>query len=299
MRMSGAGRAASAGSPVMPAWRGVVSLAVAALAAGGLAGLAGCAGGLPNMSVESLARVGASALPIGPEKEAEIGFGIAAVLAGRFALTTDDGLLEYVNLVGRTVAEQSPRRQEVAFRFGVLETDDVNAFAAPGGFILITRGALAAMEDEAMLAGVLAHEIAHVDQKHVLEEIRRSSVVQSARDEGMLTGALLNQISELGGSLLFTGLSRSDEMEADSLALIYAAAAGYRPDGLARFLERLYGAGSGDGRLRELTATHPSMGDRLAALRRQLQAAGVEAAGGVTGDDRFRARVGARVGAGR
>jgi beta-barrel assembly-enhancing protease len=251
--------------------------------------LAGCAGGFP--SVESLARVGASTLPIGPEKETEIGFGIAAVVAGRFPVAADTSLLHYVNLVGRTVAEQSPRRHEVAFRFGVLETDDVNAFAAPGGFILVTRGALALMDDESVLAGVLAHEIAHVDQKHVLEEIRRSSVVQSARDEGMLTGPVLDQLSELGGSLLFTGLSRSDEMEADSLALIYAAAAGYRVDGLPRFLERLRAREGGEEKLRELTATHPSVADRLTALRRQLQARGGDHTSGVVGAERFRDRV--------
>lgn len=254
--------------------------------------LAACSGGLPNLSVESLSRMGASALPIGPEKETEIGFGIAAVIAGRFPLTEDEGLLEYVNLVGRTVAEQSPRRHEVAFRFGVVETDDVNAFAAPGGFILITRGALSRMDDEAVLAGVLAHEVAHVDEKHVLEEIRRSSVVQSARDEGVLVGPVLDRISELGGSLLFTGLSRSDELEADSLALIYAGAAGYRADGLVRFLERLDGEEAGEGRLRELTATHPAVPDRLAALRRQLQSRGSDAAAGVTGEERFRGSVG-------
>jgi beta-barrel assembly-enhancing protease len=252
----------------------------------------GCAGGgLPNLSMESLARVGASAFPIGPEKEAEIGFGIAAVVAGRFPLTTDTGLLDYVSLVGHTVAEQSPRRHVVEFRFGVLETDDVNAFAAPGGFILITRGALELMDDEAVLAGVLAHELAHVDQKHVLDEIRRSSVVRSARDEGMLTGGVLDQLSELGGSLLFTGLSRADELEADSLALIYTTAAGYRPDGLLRFLQRLGQGGAGQYRLRELSATHPSGGDRQAALQRQMEASGVDPTAGVAAEARFRQAV--------
>jgi beta-barrel assembly-enhancing protease len=262
-----------------------------ALLAGAL-GPAGCAGGgLPNLSMESLARVGASAFPIGPEKEAEIGFGTAAVVAGRFPLTTDTALLDYVSLVGHTVAEQSPRRHSVDFRFGVLETDDVNAFAAPGGFILITRGALDVMEDEAVLAGVLAHEVAHVDQKHVLDEIRRSSVVRSARDEGMLTGSLLDQVSELGGSLLFTGLSRADEMEADSLALIYASAAGYRPDGLLRFLQRLGQGGSGQYRLRELSATHPSGDDRAAALQRQIAASGRDPSDGVAAETRFQQAV--------
>jgi beta-barrel assembly-enhancing protease len=256
--------------------------------------VAGCSGvPLSNLSVESLGRVGASAFPIGPDKEREIGFGIATVVAGRYPLSDDETLAGYVNLVGRTVAEQSPRRHEIAYRFGVLETDDVNAFAAPGGFILITRGALALMEDESVLAGVLAHELAHVDQKHVLNEIRRSSVAQSARDEGMLAGRLLDQVSELGGSLLFTGLSRGDELESDSIALLYAGAAGYRPDGLARFLARLVeleGDGT-PGRLRELKATHPASAERLAAVRRQLDAGWQDPAAGVAGAERFRSMV--------
>jgi beta-barrel assembly-enhancing protease len=264
--------------------RAGIAVAVAALVLGG------CAAALEHVPMDSLARLGRAALPIGPEKEQEIGFGIAATVAGRYALVQDTALQGYVNRVGQAVAMHSVRAGEVAFRFGVLDTDDVNAFAAPGGYVFITRGSLALMSSEAELAGVLAHEIGHVDQSHVLDEIRRSSLVQTARDESQLSGAMLDHISGFAGSLLFTGLSRADEMEADSVGLLYAAASGYRADGLVRFLHALHAAETGapQSRLRELRATHPATADRLEALQRQMVGLGVDPEGGSAGELRFR-----------
>ena len=259
------------------AWTGLVALAAA-----------GCAA----VSGEGLVNIGASALPIGPEKEREIGFGIAATVAGRYTLVDDRALNEYVNLVGQAVAQQSIRGAEVDFRFGVLDTDEVNAFAAPGGFILVSRGALALMDSEADLAGVLAHEVAHVDQKHVLDEIRRSSVIKTASDEGALAGALLDAVAEFGTSMLFTGLSREDEMEADSLGLLYATATGYRPTGLADFLRALLAAEEAAGEhVAEWKATHPSTAERLQSIEAQMARAGIDAASGQEVRERFRDRV--------
>lgn len=257
--------------------------------------LAAAAGGCASMTGEGLVNIGAAAMPIGPDKEREIGFGIAATVAGRYQLLNDPELTEYVNLVGQAVAQQSIRGSEVDFRFGVLDTEDVNAFAAPGGFILVTRGALALMESEADLAGVLAHEVAHVDQKHVLDEIRRSSVMKTASDEAQLSGPLLDAIAELGTSMLFTGLSREDEMEADSLGVLYATATGYRAGGLAAFLRRLVEAeGTEHAGVAEWKATHPSTADRLATLEAQMSRAGIDPASGADVRERFRARVGGR-----
>lgn len=256
--------------------------------------LAGCSGtqigDLSKIPVGSLGRLVQQGLPISHAKELEIGFGIASVVAGRYRLADDPQLQRYVGLVGHTVAVHSPRAHEVEFRFGVLAADDVNAFAAPGGWIFVTRGALALMEDEAELAGVLAHEVAHVDQKHVLEQVRRSAVLATARDESQITGPLLDEVAAAGSGVLFSGLSRRDELEADSLGVLYAAAAGYRADGLQRFLTRLHGAQDGaqsaavQQRLSEWRASHPPASDRIDALQRQLAAGGT----GATGADRFR-----------
>ena len=241
--------------------------------------------------VRAIARVGRQAVPIGVEKEREIGFGIAATVAGRYGLVDDPELARYVNLVGQAVAQQSSRYHEVPFRFGVLDTDDVNAFAAPGGYVFVTRGALAVMESEAELAAVLAHEVAHVDEKHVLEEIRRSAVMEQARDESDLEGRVLDRISEAGSTLLFTGLSREDEMESDSLAVLYAGGTGYAREGMLDFLRHLAAAeDAGSSGMREWVATHPSTGERMEALGAQLDRAGGEITG-ADGAERFRRHV--------
>ena len=268
--------------------KGVVAVVAVSL-------LTGCAQ-LQNIGGAGLVNIGASALPIGPEKEQQIGFGIAATVAGRYPLDEDAELNRYVNLVGQAVAQQSIRGAEVPFRFGVLDTEDVNAFAAPGGYIFVTRGALGLMETEADLAGVLAHEVAHVDQKHVLDEIRRSSVMTSVQEEADLEGPILDQLAELGGSMLFTGLSREDEMEADSLGVLYAVATGYEAAGLVRFLEKLVEAEQAEGEvsegMREWMATHPSTAERLEALTGQLERAGIDPSAGQAVRDRFRRYVG-------
>ena len=246
-------------------------------------------------SAAGIGRLGQAALPIGPEKEKEIGFGIAATVAGRYRLVDDAALNEYVSLVGAAVAEQSLRAGEVEFHFGVLDTDDVNAFAAPGGYILITRGALALMQSESELAGVLAHEVAHVDEKHVLDDIRKADVMNTATDEAQLSGALLDAISGAGASLLFAGLSREAEEEADSLGMLYASAVGYRPDGMLRFLEHLeaeiaeqQAAGTGSG----WTSSHRAPAERIAMIRADIAAAGMREDGGVDAAARFRSRLG-------
>jgi beta-barrel assembly-enhancing protease len=268
-----------------------------AIRAGTLLTLAACsgmpAGSLPG-NLGTLVNLGGAAMPIGVETEREIGLGIAAIVAGRYPILDDAELTRYVTLVGRTVAEQSTRAGEIEFVFGVLDTDEVNAFAAPGGYILVTRGALAAMESEAELAAVLAHEIAHVDEKQVLNEIRRSNVFGAVRSEANLTGPILDQIAGAGAGLLFTGLSRGDELAADSIGLIYTAATGYRADALVGFLARLQQADTtaAGGRLAELRSTHPALADRIAALRRQAAATGTGAGAGVEARERFRRRVG-------
>jgi beta-barrel assembly-enhancing protease len=194
------------------------------------------------------------------------------------------------------VARQSPRAGEINFRFNVLDSDDVNAFAAPGGYIFVTRGALAQMQSEAELAGVLGHEVGHVDAKHILEKIQRADMVRGARQEADLKGPLLDQVADLGAGMIFSGFDRREEMEADSLGQVYAAAAGYRTNALVGFLTRLHTAQQAQtpasaGLRTRLARTHPDLELRLAALQRQAVTEKLDANAGEVLADRFRARV--------
>ncbi len=216
-------------------------------------------------------------LPISTEKEIEIGRGIAATVLGRYPLAQDPALTQYVNLVGLAVAEEAPR-PDITYRFAVLETPDVNAFAAPGGYVFVTRGALALMENEAELAGVLAHEVGHVNRRHVVEGIRKSDFWREVRDQAGITGTTLDRAVGAGSNVLFSGYSRQDEAEADSLGVEYAASAGYDPGGLPTFVSHL-SRHAGEGPLAEITATHESPDARIARLRRVIQRDSLPATG--------------------
>ena len=154
-------------------------------------------------------KVGSAVVPISTEQEIEIGRGIAATIAGHYGVVEDSPLDAYVRLVGTTVAAVDPR-SDVRYRFAVLDTDEVNAFAAPGGYVFVTRGALAIMEDEAMLAGVLAHEVGHVNHKDVIAEIqsraRTDLGITEAAERVDVTGEeYLQKAVESGASALFMG----------------------------------------------------------------------------------------------
>ena len=234
-------------------------------------------------AAQTAGQVARTLLPISTAKEVEIGRGVAATIAGRYPVSQDEKLTAYVNLVGLAVAGEAPR-PDIAYRFAVLETPDVNAFAAPAGYIFITRGSLNLIESEAELAGVLAHEVGHVNRRHVIEQIRKADVMREVRDQAGLTGDMLDRVVGQGANVLFTGLSRDDEMEADSLGVEYAASAGYTTAALAVFVTKLGQHGS-EGPLAELTATHPRPSDRIDRLNRIAGRIGM---GGATLAERFR-----------
>jgi len=233
------------------------------------------------------ANIARTLLPISTQKEVEIGRGIAATIAGRYPVSTDTALMRYVNLVGLTVASQDPRG-DIVYHFAVLETPTVNAYAAPGGYVFVTRGALALMQNEAELAGVLAHEVGHVNRKHVINQIRKSDTMREVRDQLDIQGATLDRVVGSGSNALFMGLSRGDELEADSLGIEYAAAAGYDAGGLAAFVGRL-DQHAGEGALADFYATHPKPDERVAQLT-EIQAR-EHLSGGADLSQRYRAFV--------
>jgi beta-barrel assembly-enhancing protease len=237
--------------------------------------------------VSGAAQVVQTLLPISTDKEIEIGRGIAATIAGRYPIAQSEALTMYVNLVGLTVAGEAPR-PDITYRFAVLETPDVNAFAAPGGYIFVTRGALNLMESESELAGVLAHEVGHVNRRHVIEGIRKADFMHEVRDQAGISGATLDRAVGAGSNVLFSGYSRQDEAEADSLGVLYAASAGYEAAGLPTFVSHL-GSHAREGPLAEITATHEPPAARIQRLQRIIEANHIS--GGERLDERFAQRV--------
>ena len=203
------------------------------------------------------------------DEENRIGRQIAGDLLGAVQLVRDDKLQRYVNLVGNWVALQSGRK-DVTWHFGVLDTEDINAFASPGGYIFVTKGLYRRLGNEAELAGVLAHEIAHVTKKHHLKVLKQSTLIGELGKvaSGQVKGsdpAVQNLIGN-GAEIMARGLDKNAEFEADRVGIVFAARAGYEPWGLPSVLQDMAGLPAKDSRMGLLYKTHPHPADRLAAL---------------------------------
>ena len=240
--------------------------------------------------LDTAERVGAAVVPISTAQEIEIGRGVAATVAGHYTISRDPALTAYVNLVGNAVASADPR-PDIVYRFAVLDSDEVNAFAAPGGYIFVTRGALALMEDESMLAGVLAHEVVHVNQRDVIEEIQdraRTEIgISEAAERVDITGEeYLEKAIGVGANALFMGLGREDEIEADTIGMRMATDTGYDRAGLERFVTLLE-QHDDDESLSLLEKTHPDPDDRLDALEEAMRRIPPDRVGKVTATARF------------
>jgi predicted Zn-dependent protease len=204
-----------------------------------------------------------------PEEETRIGRQIAGNLLGAVPLVRDDKLQNYVNLVGNWVALQSGRK-DITWHFGVLDTEDINAFAAPGGYIFLTKGLYRRLNNEAELAGVLAHEIAHVTKKHHLKVLKQSSLIgalgQAAGKKAKDSDPVVQNLIGNGAEIMARGLDKNAEYEADRVGIVFAARSGYEPWGLPEVLQDLAGLPAKDSRTSLLYKTHPHPADRLAAL---------------------------------
>lgn len=203
------------------------------------------------------------------EDEVRIGRQVAGDLLGAAPLVKDDTLQRYVNTVGRWVAAQA-KRDELKWHFGVIESEDINAFAAPGGYVFLTKGLYKRLNNEAELAGVLAHEIAHVSKKHHLELLRKSSMIgalsQSVSKEIKGSDQTVQNLIGNGAEMLARGLDKEAEFEADRIGVVYAARSGYDAWGLPTVLQDMATLNTKDNRLALLYKTHPTAADRLARL---------------------------------
>jgi predicted Zn-dependent protease len=179
--------------------------------------------------------------------ELAVGREMTAKLYGYFGkYSGSDGLLEYVNLVGQTIASRYGR-PDLVYRFGILDTPEVNAFAAPGGFVLVTRGLLGQIHSESELACVLGHEIAHINEKHMYLRLMPKHEVSAEESVARLMsrghsdlGKSLTVLADEGlKTLLEDGIGLDKEKEADEAGVIFAASLGYNPHEFVSLLQRL------------------------------------------------------------
>lgn len=207
-------------------------------------------------------------LGFSPEEEVAIGRQAAGNLLGAAPLVRDAKLQKYVNNVGRWVANQS-ERPDLDWHFGVIDSNDINAFAAPGGYIFVTKGLYRVLRSESELAGVLAHEIGHVMEKHHLKILQQSRLLDMSGKLLSRTAGENQVIKNLignGAEIFARSLDKNAEYEADRIAVVLAARAGYDPFGLPTVLQDIGHAATGDSSVRLLFKTHPHPDDRLAHL---------------------------------
>ena len=228
-----------------------------------------------------------------PEEEQAIGEATAAKMIAIFGLVESPELVRYVNLVGSAVAQFAPR--QVPYRFAILDSDIVGAFALPGGFIFVTKSAIEGMNDESQLAGALGHEIFHVSERHLEAEIRgkknSSWAIQEAKAKTAGPQFLRDSADALLGDLFNTRLSRDKEDAADSQGTNLAAQAGYAAGGLREFLgalDRVQSSEQGKRATGQLLSTHPPFKERIDSLELAVLRAGT---GGATLEARFKAAI--------
>ena len=209
--------------------------------------------------------VGTAAVGVSEQEEIAIGRQLTGELLGAAPLVGDEAVQRYVNRVGRWIAAQS-ERPNLPWRFGVINTASVNAFAAPGGYIVITRGLYDLLENEAQLAGVLGHEIRHVVKRHHIDAMRKGGLISAAARAGQAAAgrSVIGNLAVPHVSEWFAkGLDRDTEYEADRLGVVLAARAGYNPAGYLEVLKKLQARGTSDASLKFLYSTHPLPKDRL------------------------------------
>lgn len=240
-----------------------------------------------NKSVSATAKVFES---ITPEQEYYIGRTVAATILSQNKPLDSKDMTTYLNTIGQYLALCSDRPETFGgYHVLVMDTPDINAFAAPGGFIMVSRGMLRCCQNEDALAGVLAHEIAHVVLNHGLQAIDKSRLTSAATILGTeaaknlggkeladLTKTFENSISDITSTVMNSGYARKFEFQADQSAVTILQRAGYDPNGLVAMLTEM------DKNLKpgghDFAKTHPAPKDRIEALRKITGAAPAKAA---------------------
>jgi predicted Zn-dependent protease len=209
--------------------------------------------------------------------EAEISLGrqYAEEIEANARLLSDPFVGEYVNRVGQNLVRNSDAK--VPFTIKIIDSDEVNAFALPGGFMFVNTGAIMAAQDEAELAGIMAHEIAHVAARHATRQMTRSNFINFASIPLIFAGGgiglAVRELFVVAGPLTKMKFSRSFESEADYLGVQYVYKAGYDPQSFVSLLERLDAEEKQrPGKLELMLGTHPQIKDRLKKIQTEMSA---------------------------
>jgi len=216
------------------------------------------------------------------KEERAIGEDVSAKLRARFGVYQDEKVTKYVSLVGGVLAQASSR-PNLDWKFIVLDTDGVNAYAAPGGLVHITRGLLGLIKNESELAGILGHEITHVVDKHTVKAIQKSKEIGMTADAAGSGSARNEFIASLAGKAyqkLFSGeWSRGDENDADKNGIVLANKVGYDPHGLANALQKVSDRNAGREEPNGIFASHPIIKDRIENVDKEIAAQKLTAKG--------------------
>ena len=248
---------------------------IRSLAILGLCGISGVVSAQQRFDLNSLFGAGKSAVTavsgVDEKDEIEIGRELAGRMLGVAPLVNDANLQSYMNRVGRWIASQS-ERSSLEWRFGVIDHSSINAFAMPGGYILITRGLYDLLDNEAQLAGVLGHEIAHVVKRHHITVMQKQAGIDvfaqlaQSRAGSSGRGQFFNKVLGDGASVLGKSLDKGAEYEADAAGVVLATRAGYSPFGLVEVLHKLAERAPPSGATVTMYSTHPTPSDRLTNL---------------------------------
>ena len=224
-----------------------------------------------------------AARPMTEQEEYYVGRAVAATILGQYRLYRSEILTRYINEVGQTLALASDRPFTYGgYHLGILDTEEINALACPGGIIFITRGMLKKAQNEEELAAILAHEVGHVSHKDGIGAIQRSRWVQvatllgseaakkvSGAEMAKLVSLFEGSVNDVVKTLVVNGYSREQEAAADLSAMTYMNRAGYDPRGLSGYLEKLAKEQT-DGTKEGLFTTHPGMRERLAKAKSMI-----------------------------
>ncbi len=208
------------------------------------------------------------------EKEIALGRQLSAQVAQQAKFVDDPDVNEYVNRIEQNIVRNSDAK--VPFTLKIIDSDEVNAFSLPGGFVFVNSGLILEADNEAELAGVLAHETAHVTARHGAEAASKQTAVGIASLPLVLLGGPaglgIREAAEVGVPLAFLRFSRKQEAEADYLGTQYMYKTGYDPGAMISFFEKLEGKEKAKpGTVSPLFSDHPPTPDRVAAVKKEIE----------------------------